>query len=85
MLTLMGDRYAWNRHLSVSVEIPLLWVVVLTQLVSRATARGWRLASWSVLGFEMANSRDGDLDTFGNTREIHLGGALLGKGIVLMG
>lgn len=45
-------------------------------LVSRATVRGWLLASWSVLGFKMQTTDGsllGDLDTFGNTREIHYG------------
>lgn len=38
-------------------------------LVSRATVRGWRLASWSVLGFEMALERWGFLGGFGYIRE----------------
>lgn len=39
-----GRRYAWNRQLSVSVEIPLLWVVLLTWFLGRLSGVGsWRV------------------------------------------
>ena len=57
MLTLIDDRLAWNRQLSVSAALPL-FVRRDVDLDSRATVRGWRLASWSALGFEVVASRD---------------------------
>lgn len=75
MLTLVDDRYAWNRQLSVSVEIPLLWVVLLTWFLGRLSGVGsWRVGlCWDLRCRRQMGICWGISDTFGNTREIHHG------------
>lgn len=79
----MRGRYAWNRQLSVSVEIPLLWVVVLTWFLGRLSGVGaWRVGLCWDLRWE---TREMGIWIHSGTPGRYIwGGAVLGKGIVLM-